>query len=208
MSDKQDNGRYKRYFDILGLPQDAKPEEIRAAYLARKKTDSVESPDEKGVQDKDRPFVIGEIEEAWRVLSEAYGNDGPEVSETEEKIVRIVKAGKTADTKTTEKNIVFTGQILREIREKLNIEFDDITRETKISPRMIIAIENENYDALPPEVYVRGFLKGYAAFLSLDVGKVVTDYMARYGSWKKGSDKNRMHFRFSRKKGAFSIQAK
>lgn len=192
MPDKQDNGRKNKYFDILGLSRDAKPEEIFEAYVTLKEEQSAQPPEE----NRDRPFVLGEIEEAYHALTEDPGEVGSEDKD------------KTDEKNTEDESIFFTGPALREIRKKLNIEFEDITQETKITHRMLKAIENENFDALPPEVYVRGFLKSYAAFLSLDAGDVMKDYMSRYGKWKTGADKNRMHFRLSRKKGAFSIQAK
>jgi len=51
----------------------------------------------------------------------------------------------------------------------------------------IINIENleaEKFDALPPDIYTRGFVVSYAKYLSLDPNKVADDYMSIYNAWK------------------------
>ncbi|MCK4791687.1 MAG: helix-turn-helix domain-containing protein, partial [Desulfobacteraceae bacterium] len=44
----------------------------------------------------------------------------------------------------------------------------------------------EKFDALPPDVYLRGHLINYANYLMLNPKKVAGEYMARYRSWKEG----------------------
>lgn len=68
------------------------------------------------------------------------------------------------------------GNILREERERQNFTIKDVERETSIRAFYIESIENEKYDALPGEVYTKGFIKNYAVFLKLDTGKILQQY--------------------------------
>ena len=68
------------------------------------------------------------------------------------------------------------GDILRSEREKLGLTVKDIERETSIRALYIEGIENSDYDSLPSEVYVRGFIKNYATFLKLNPELVMQQY--------------------------------
>jgi cytoskeletal protein RodZ len=60
------------------------------------------------------------------------------------------------------------GETLR--RERLRKEFtlEQISRETKISTRMLDAIEKEHFEMLPGGVFAKSFVRQYARFLGLD----------------------------------------
>lgn len=60
------------------------------------------------------------------------------------------------------------GDMLRQEREKQNLSIKDVERETSIRSLYISSIEEGNYDAVPGEVYLKGFIKTYATFLNLD----------------------------------------
>lgn len=68
------------------------------------------------------------------------------------------------------------GDILREERERQGLTIDDIERETSIRARYIAAIENADYEILPNEVYVRGFVKNYAEFLGFNTAEILQLY--------------------------------
>ena len=68
------------------------------------------------------------------------------------------------------------GDILRREREKQGLTLKDVEEETSIRTLYIDAIENGQYDVLPGEVYVRGFIKNYAAFLKLDANELLEAY--------------------------------
>jgi len=74
----------------------------------------------------------------------------------------------------------FTGALLRVIRESKGIELKDISIRTKIGIPYLRAIEDDEYGALPPLVYVRGFVAEYAKFLKLDAAQVSRTYVRRY----------------------------
>jgi transcriptional regulator with XRE-family HTH domain len=60
------------------------------------------------------------------------------------------------------------GEFLRRERELRHISLDDIAERTKISRRYLEAIEEERYDRLPGETFVRGFIRSYAQSIGLD----------------------------------------
>ena len=59
------------------------------------------------------------------------------------------------------------GQLLRETREAKGLTLADVERVTRIRLTYLEALEAEQFDLLPGEVYVRGFLRNYARFLGL-----------------------------------------
>jgi hypothetical protein len=101
----------------------------------------------------------------------------------------------------------FNGQTLREIREKMNVSLEQIYEETKIRIPTLENLENENFSELPPEVYVKGFVKSYARCLSLDPLSTLRIYMEKLQDWQRGrggrKQRHQPHapFRFSKKKG-------
>ncbi|MBF0540358.1 MAG: helix-turn-helix domain-containing protein [Nitrospirae bacterium] len=59
------------------------------------------------------------------------------------------------------------GEYLKSHREKLNLTINDIASVTKVSPKYLLAIEQENFKSLPGELFVRSFIKEYAKAVSL-----------------------------------------
>lgn len=57
------------------------------------------------------------------------------------------------------------GERFRKIRSERRISLMEVSRATKIRVRYLEAIEEGEYDKLPAEVYVRGFLRSYASYL-------------------------------------------
>ena len=68
------------------------------------------------------------------------------------------------------------GESLREARVAAGIELDDAERTIRIRVRYLDALENEEWDVLPGDAYVRGFLHTYADFLGLDGAALVDEY--------------------------------
>jgi len=73
----------------------------------------------------------------------------------------------------------FTGALLRKVREAHGVEIVDIAERTKIGKAHLVAIEEENFLALPAPVYVRGFVAELAKFLRLDPPQVQRTYLRR-----------------------------
>jgi len=68
------------------------------------------------------------------------------------------------------------GQIFKRYRQADNIKIEQIERETKISKRMILAVENDDYGSLPDDLYVKNIIKTYAKYLSLDFNRLLAIY--------------------------------
>lgn len=68
------------------------------------------------------------------------------------------------------------GQILKEAREEKNLTVRDVSKETNIAIKFILALENEDYSQFPAETFTIGFLKTYADFLKLDTGNILQLY--------------------------------
>jgi cytoskeleton protein RodZ len=72
------------------------------------------------------------------------------------------------------------GNSLREARLRQGLDYPDIERVTKIRPKYLRALEDETFETLPAQTYVKGFLRTYAEFLGLDGQLYVDEYNSRY----------------------------
>src|SRR4030042_6262263 len=68
------------------------------------------------------------------------------------------------------------GERLREAREKLNLTVEQVSRDTHIARRYVEGLEREDFSGFPGETYTLGFLRNYAAFLSLNADEMVALY--------------------------------
>src|SRR5512147_1725528 len=68
------------------------------------------------------------------------------------------------------------GQHLRQRREAKNMSIEEIARSTRVPMSSVERLESDQFDELPGEVFVRGFLKSYARA----VGLAAEDVLARY----------------------------
>jgi cytoskeletal protein RodZ len=60
------------------------------------------------------------------------------------------------------------GEYLRREREVREIPLQDVSRTTKIPVRSLERLEAGEFDSLPGEVFVRGFIKSYARCVGID----------------------------------------
>ena len=72
------------------------------------------------------------------------------------------------------------GSSLREARERRGLQLTDVQRETRIRVRYLQALEEERFDLLPGEAYVKGFLRSYADALGLESRLYLDEYSARF----------------------------
>ena len=72
------------------------------------------------------------------------------------------------------------GNSLREARMRRGIEFPQAEAAIKIRGKYLRALEDEQFDVLPAETYVKGFLRTYAEFLGLDGQLYVDEYNSRF----------------------------
>lgn len=72
------------------------------------------------------------------------------------------------------------GNSLREARQRRGIDFAQAELATKIRGKYLRALEDEQFEILPSETYVKGFLRTYADFLGLDGQLYVDEFNARF----------------------------
>lgn len=72
------------------------------------------------------------------------------------------------------------GNSLREARLRRQLDFRQVEAATKIRSRYLRALEDEDFEVLPAETYVRGFLRSYADYLGLDGQLYVDEYNSRF----------------------------
>jgi flagellar biosynthesis protein FlhG len=85
---------------------------------------------------------------------------------------------------------VFSGAVLRSVREALGIELREIAERSKIGMAYLQAIEDDRFAKLPAAVYVRGFLGEYARLLGLEPERVKDTYLERYKAARPGTDED------------------
>jgi len=179
---------YRKCCEILEVPLDAAMGEIKRSYLYLKELYSADSISSMALEDEfsdsDKEKILAEIEQAFQTLMalvrqerELPGSAGNEPCD-DEAVAEIVSEVE-----------LFDGPALKRVREKMGVSLGDIAVATRIQLQYLVGLEDENFEVLPPEVYTRGFVTSYAEFLSLDVQKVVADYMVRYREWKSDHHK-------------------
>lgn len=65
------------------------------------------------------------------------------------------------------------GARLKAGREARNLKTSDVAAKLKLTARQIEAIEQEEFDHLPSEIFVRGFVKNYARLVGLDPDSLI-----------------------------------
>ena len=68
------------------------------------------------------------------------------------------------------------GELLKREREMREVSLNEITKATRIGPRFLEALENEEWDKLPGGVFNRGFVRAIAHFLGLDEENLLAEY--------------------------------
>jgi hypothetical protein len=72
------------------------------------------------------------------------------------------------------------GNSLREARLRQGLDFPEIEQATKIRGKYLRSLEEEQFDVLPGQTYVKGFLRSYADYLGLDGQLYVEEFNSRY----------------------------
>ncbi|MFH1784703.1 MAG: helix-turn-helix domain-containing protein [bacterium] len=72
------------------------------------------------------------------------------------------------------------GSTLQNKRREKKISLKKASAETKVRMKYLIALEEENYDIFPADVYLKGFLKAYANYLGLNGSELVGLYEQKH----------------------------
>jgi cytoskeletal protein RodZ len=72
------------------------------------------------------------------------------------------------------------GTSLQEARARRGVDLNQAELATKIRVKYLRALEDERFDQLPSQTYVKGFLRTYAEYLGLDGQLYVDEFNSRY----------------------------
>jgi cytoskeleton protein RodZ len=72
------------------------------------------------------------------------------------------------------------GERLKREREQRKITLDEVALATKISARMLRALEEEKFDLLPGGIFSKGFVRAFARHLGISEDQAVADYMEAF----------------------------
>lgn len=72
------------------------------------------------------------------------------------------------------------GARLRKAREEHGLSLEQVAETLKILPRILLELEADNYKNLPEPVFIRGYLRRYAALMALPVEDVIARFDEYY----------------------------
>ncbi len=120
-------------------------------------------PPDKAVETPSRES--GQTHRFRRDLADLGKMEDTEVRQEKERLIRELLAA-------AEERGDWSGALLRQVREIRGISLDEISRITKISRGHLKNIEEDSFEYLPPDVYVKGFIVQFAKLLGLDPERV------------------------------------
>jgi len=77
---------------------------------------------------------------------------------------------------TGERTVETLGELLQHAREAKGLSLEEVSARTRIALPTLRHLENDRFGELPAEAYVKGFLRSYGGFLSLDVAMLLRRY--------------------------------
>ncbi|NPB09401.1 MAG: helix-turn-helix domain-containing protein [Thermodesulfobacteria bacterium] len=77
------------------------------------------------------------------------------------------------------------GEYLKRQREIRNFTLEDIAEQTKISLRALRALEAEDWELLPAEIYIRGFIRCYCETIGLDPNEALLRFEQVYEPFRR-----------------------
>jgi len=189
------------HYDALEVSAGASPEQIERAYQLASEAYRTDSLALYSVfEDGDAEQIRARIEEAYRVLADSdqrreYDRELAAAGEPEERSVASEEDGEfeqdvafaghestsavDLSEEIEDESGEFNGPKLRRARMRRGVELEKIAEITKISTANLRHLEEERFEDLPANVYVRGFVMAYAKTIGLDAEAVVGSYLAR-----------------------------
>lgn len=179
----------ERDFAVLELGPEATLVQVKSAYLRLKKLYSSDSPllapIAREFPEEKRLRILSEIEDAYQRLLGQFLSESAEDRPSSDGASPALPLSPAPESTPAAPETVFTGPVLKKIREDLGIPLQAIFQSSKVRIEQLEAIEAENFEKLPDETYLRIQLKEYAGHLLLNPGKVTADYLKRFADWKK-----------------------
>jgi DnaJ-class molecular chaperone len=182
------------YYERLEVSADAPKNLIQEAYLTSRKLFSEDSiVSHNFLSDAERKELLDRIREAYETLM-----DEPKRIEYDKKIFNRIgswyspipdgfehgdyDASKPGPRRSGRKIQLkdFTDKSgyvsLRKIREALGVSLQEMSNITRIRIPMVMALEDRNFGKLPPEIYVKGYLKSCANVFGIAPERLLRAY--------------------------------
>lgn len=92
--------------------------------------------------------------------------------------------------------------MLKQTRLDLGKTLNQVSADLKIRKKYLIALEEENFDVLPGEIYVKGYLKLYLDYLNIKDRNAEQLEANKYNEKEKSlnTDRNKVLINYKRKK--------
>ena len=68
------------------------------------------------------------------------------------------------------------GEILKQFRNKKNLSVQEVASQLRLDPRIIEALENDDYTSFPADTYIRGYLRNYAKLIGIAGDEIISLY--------------------------------
>ena len=155
---------------------------------------SIASPEEceNILKEAEKAFFILSDEEKRQQYDEAHGlNKFANKLSAQKEVTKPtpINKGYELDFKTNQEfeeeianTTIFTGELLKRIREYKGMSIEQMADLTKISKTNLRGIEAEKFDRTPADVYLRSFAYQYAKTLRLDPDLVGRSYLEHFKS--------------------------
>ncbi len=191
------------YYELLNLDEDADLSDIQQAYLIAVSTYSMESLASHSIlSEEEKTNMLKKVESAYTTLidrnkrlfydrevlkrdvdenGKMMPQDSQYLTDKRNIISHEPKKEEVKNDFRHTESTIFGGIHLKNIREMKGITLDEISQKTRIRVSYLKALEEENFDQLPAEVFSRGFLKAYAKYIGLDPEVVGRNYKFKEG---------------------------
>ncbi len=182
------------HYEILEVSRSASRAEIEKAYRLARATFADDSLALYSVVDpRDAEAIRVRIELAWGVLSDAKQREdydaslapggepaGPAMTVGFDVGPSEVPAAEAPEDLAGELPEGYGGATFRAARLRRALDLDQVAGLTKVNPRYLRYIEEENLEGLPAQVYVRGFVAAFAQVVGLDPKLATPGFMSLY----------------------------
>ena len=71
------------------------------------------------------------------------------------------------------------GRALRQLRVEKDLTIDEVASQLRLDPKIIKALEEDNYDRFPADTYIRGYLRSYAKLVGADGNEILLLYRSK-----------------------------
>ncbi|MCK4764625.1 MAG: helix-turn-helix domain-containing protein [Candidatus Aminicenantes bacterium] len=200
---------YRKYYETLGVDNSASAEEVKQAYLHKKKVFSAEAEMPLPLADEftgeKKQDILDRVEEAFTKLAGLLGIE--EKKQWEDDLSYISKADTLPEFELPplpEEELssfagegfsiqseveprlpsLAEGQVLKAVRESLGMSLNDLWQVSEIPYGTLEQLELEDFSAFPDAGYVRWCVFTCAKHLGLDPKETADEYMKRYRGWQ------------------------